>query len=211
MLSYAQNDLYRKRYMEAAGAGAVLFNGRSAPYYPYVYTNSHYAFGDLYQPGTLICDGIRYDDVLMNLDSHFDCLCVRSSLIAPMVCVEKDKVTEFSYGGHTFINLVNKYHEVDGYVEVLGRSGEMVLVRKLIKRPLEDVSGVVVVRFFRDEESFWLINGESAKQITSHKSFFDLYPEKKKVLKSTWRSMSYLQQDDYLCSYPLLFKVVAEK
>lgn len=195
--------------MDSAGAGAILFTGRSAPYYPYVYTNSHYAFGDRYQPGSVICDGILYENILMNLDAHFDCLCVRSSVSAPIVCLEKDKVTEFSYGGHDFINLCGRFREVDGFVEILACSGEMMLVRKNVKRPVEDISGTVVKRSFQDDVSFWVINGTSMMQMTSRKSFIACWPGKKKELNAVWRSLDYIQQGDNLYSFPILFKVVS--
>ena len=131
VLSYAQSRVEYEMFADAAQENSVLFRGRQATQYPFLYNGVPYWSPDGFKEGSVDYNGKTYYGVLLNIDACVQDLLVKYRPEMPAVALDIDYVTSFVIDGTPYSNLV--LHGVKnaepGYYAVLAEGANPVYFR----------------------------------------------------------------------------------
>ncbi|RZK60177.1 MAG: hypothetical protein EOO91_02395 [Pedobacter sp.] len=136
--------------------------------------------------GTVVYDGIRYDDIPLLYDLYLDNLVTTSFGNAAMVSLIKDKVSGFYINKHHFIYL-NQPNERSGS-EILNGFFDLIYdgkIRVLVKRSkkLQFSTNVETPYYFTSKTTYFLERNGNYYQFDNESSFLNLFKEKKNEMK----------------------------
>lgn len=115
-----QGYVEQKSFMTDSRENSVLFRGRQATYYNILHKGTYYWYSPEFQQGSVILDGRRYDDVLVNIDAYKQQALVRSASNRNAIMLRRDHVDAVIMLGNVFVNLRKKGYDLpEGFYEML--------------------------------------------------------------------------------------------
>ena len=114
----------------------VLFRGKvSQRYNPQIFNGTPYLDPDGFKEGTVVCDGVLYEDILLNLDVFLHELNVRQDKDHVSISTDREQIPWFTIGQRKFVNL--KYLGIssaeDGFYGILS-DGDAALLERIDKK-----------------------------------------------------------------------------
>lgn len=182
-------------YVADAKIDAAIFRGPVYVKYPYTLRGTPYAYSDDFKEGRLRYNSKEYKSVMLNLDASRDELHLRMHDTHLTIVVDKEYVSDFSYGGHDFLNVAGNRSIAglaDGYYEVLYK-GDVTLLKKTVQK-FSESSGVDVaaeassLKQFVAKHYYYIIKDGVAVQIKKRGDFTKHYREKKGAIKQFIKS-----------------------
>ncbi len=182
-------------YISDVKIDAVIFRGPVYVKYPYTLRGTPYAYSDDFKEGRLRYNSKEYKSVMLNLDASRDELHLRMHDTHLTIVVDKEYVSDFSYGGHDFLNVAGNRSIAglaDGYYEVLYK-GDVTLLKKTVQK-FSESSGVDVaaeassLKQFVAKHYYYIVKDGVAVQIKKRGDFTKHYREKKGAIKQFIKS-----------------------
>lgn len=134
-------------FMDAAANQSILYRGHQALTYSNIRYNGHYYWDSpFFRGGTVMLDGRRYDDILLNIDASDRQLLACATQGAPAVVLNRDDVEWFEIEGKRYVNLCRegKYEGADpGFYMVMKDEPSPVFFRvdKNLRSGTDDFNG----------------------------------------------------------------------
>jgi len=169
-----QNGTAISSFQEEAAYRSTLYRGRGVPEYRTILFNgTPYWDKPDFTPGTLVVDGRRYDNVLMNIDAHRQEIHVKYAEGMSAVLLDRSRVTECGQDGYSYVNLEARGipKAAPGYYKVLSDNPVRVYQRvdKLLKTSPDSVNGTPIgyydtayrtnaIKYYYRDESYWYIS-----------------------------------------------------
>lgn len=137
----AAQDDYRL-FREKAGGASLLFRGQKAYAYGILYNGTCYWSGPEFRKGSVLYDGKRYDDILLNIDAARQDLLVRIPGSIVDKVLDRSFVESFSMDGQEYLNLQFRHgsQAPSGYWAVL-RDGRYQFLLRISKVLEQDIDG----------------------------------------------------------------------
>lgn len=166
-----------------------LYNGpEHIPYSPALEGHAYF-LDKLIHTGTVVYDGIIYNNVKMQYDLIRDYLVIvhfdgffRMNLVT-------EKVKEFSFNGHQYVRLekdsVNGLPFADGFYDKL-YSGSMTVLTKRTKRIEETVTDRLIQKVV-EKDFYYVYNGKKYIHVRSFKSLLDIVKDRSKEVRQYLR------------------------
>ena len=182
---HAQGSQEFSTFQKAAAYQSVLYRGHSATLYIGTLYNGHYFWETPdFRTGSVLFNGKRYTDVLLNIDACAQDLLVRSSVGAPSVVVSRNLVPEFQIEGQSFVNLelAGMKGAIPGFYRI---AKEEPLIYQRIDKHLSSSTGNMngpsigyddpnyredVFNYFAREERFYIVKDNALKKIGRRKA-----------------------------------------
>lgn len=205
LLCGAQDPDISRRYIESAGLESLLFRGRQAPEYYFVYNGTPYWSSPQYKPGRVSYDGRLYEGLELNIDACAQkLLCTYPGMNANGV-FDTRFVDWAEIGGKRYVTAAGCGSETlpDGYYEVVYDAGKARILKQTAKTLKIDKDGLMRSQtgydgpirsntnyIFVISQSYYHLSPDgTAVQIKKGRDIRKLYPEKKKELGRYMRSM----------------------
>lgn len=185
----AQNGDDYKKYMQEAANRSLLYRGKLSLRYDFAHQGTYFAYSPTYEKGMVHFNGKDYYDVLINLNSNIDEVCVKiSNNIVDGITLNKAQVDYFFMGKRKFVNFKQGNQlMVPGYYEVIYSDGDgMTLYKKISTHYREDISresSDVVVKIFESTYKYFLVRGESVTVVKNDRTLISLFRDRKKEIK----------------------------
>ena len=158
-----------------------IFRGKLPNQYPYKYNGTYYWSRKAFRKGTVLYNGKRYEDVMMNVDAFAGELQVRPLDNTSPVVVYTDQVAWFTMEEALFVNLryLGWPEAPEGFFEVV-RDGQTPLLRRVEKTLRFDGSGhslsyigeetdgydATIPNYFHLQETFFALEQGSLRKIS---------------------------------------------
>ncbi|GAB5400201.1 MAG: hypothetical protein Aureis2KO_17860 [Aureisphaera sp.] len=180
-----------------------LFNGvEYIEGYKTTRDNHKFFINQSFYEGTVEYDGQDYYGISLKYDIYEDELIanLESEAQKSLLQLIKSKVTLFSFGGHTFINVTDanaKAKGIEGYHERLGSNSLGTFYKKHRKRRVKKEDKRILYFEFFDTKSDYVVEMDGTYHWVNNKSdFYELFPNIKKELKSFLNSNDALRRSD---------------
>ena len=174
-----QGELRAQSYESEARELSSLYRGRLQNTYHYRYNGTYYMYTRAFARGSLMYNGKRYDDVLLNVDAYGMDLVSKPDEKIGGVILNRDQVAWFTLDGRWMVNLryLGFADAPEGYFEVVNNTREplLKLTRKIFdvdhrgNRILaEEMDGNYdsnVINYFRRQESWFTIRDGSVVKL----------------------------------------------
>ena len=179
---YCQNT-YREY---AAGVeDALLYrHAKIAPRYRFNYEGSPYVESDFFIAGDFVYDGVRYEDVLLNLNAEEDLLYLMVSENSRPLVMLTELVSSFTLGSKRYVNL-----SADGpggnFYEILAEGGvTLYKYTQKVHFKTADGDNHTVRHSFDPKVKYYLYDGTSYKSVSSSRDIIKMFPDRKKEIKA---------------------------
>lgn len=177
------------KYMKDAGSRSLLYRGRLATRYNFLHEGTYYAYSADFENGFIRFNGKDYYDIIINLDSNLDQVCVKiNNAMLDAIAPQKSLVDYFFLGERKFINFkTGNSLMVPGFYEVIYTDNHGIdLYKKITKVYREDISrdtGNSVIRVFDESVRYFLVYGDSVSLIKNKRSLLSKFPNRKKEIQ----------------------------
>lgn len=184
-------------YNSSLNVELPIFNGRQH----YVYSsliegNAYYPY-DEWREGTVVYDGIAYNNILIKYDILKDEVIISSSESRIFIALFTPRVKEFSFFGFKFINLKkgNKLLLPEGFYQVLAE-GQATVLAKATKTIKEEIINNELNRKFEQETRYYIVKGDKYHYIRNKESLLGSLQEKRKAVQDfiSKRKLRYRRQ-----------------
>jgi hypothetical protein len=166
-----------------------LYNGTEHIYYSPAMEGHGYFLDRETHAGSVIYDGVFYNNVQMQYDIIKDYLVILHFDRFFKMNLISDKVKEFSFAGHNFVRMVkdstNDLPFATGFYDRL-YNGNMILLAKHQKRIEETVTDRVVQRVV-EKTFYYLYNGKNYQPVRSYKSLLGMLKDHSKEVRQYLR------------------------
>ena len=166
-----QGELRAQSYESEAQELSSLYRGRLQNTYHYRYNGTYYMFTRAFDRESVLYNGKRYDNVLLNVDAYSMDLISKPGENFGGVILNRDQVAWFTLGGRWMVNLryLGFTEAPEGYFEVVNNTREplLKLTRKVFgtdprgnRISLEEMDGNYdsnVINYFRRQESWYTV------------------------------------------------------
>ena len=124
-----QGELRAQSYESEARELSSLYRGRLQNTYHYRYNGTYYMYTRAFSRGSLMYNGKRYDDVLLNVDAYSMDLVSKPDEKIGGVILNRDQVAWFTLDGRWMVNLryLGFADAPEGYFEVVNNTREPLL------------------------------------------------------------------------------------
>ena len=171
-------------YRQAFGSQAALFNGPVYNNYIFPFKEGHpYFNADSLTTGSVIYNGILYDNINMQYDEIADLLIVRN--VNGKIQLWGKRVSGFHLYNSDFVRLAGDSTatgRTDAAFYNLLYKGNITLLKKQIKVLREEISSEVL-RFVDEKDYYYIIKDEHWYSINSSKQFYRLMDNRKEAVK----------------------------
>jgi hypothetical protein len=181
-------DQTATQYRQMIGRQSRIYNGLQYPGYPYSFVKGHPFFkAEGFRKGTIMYDGIVYNDVQLLYDELSDILIIQ--LKEQLLQLPAARVALFSIEQNHFIailkdSLHNKVPGKAAYYEVLF-DGKTPLYRQEIKTIFEELtSDQGILRYIQSNTTYYVKKGNDYFAIRNKRALLDVFSGKKKEVKS---------------------------
>lgn len=164
-----------------------LYNGVEHTGYPGVKGDAYYITRD-WKTGSVVYDGILYEDVPMLYDTYKDQVVVKHANEIYIVGLISSKVQSFTIDGHKFQRLEQGTLPANmqaGFYEVLSTGGMTVLARHT-KWRREYITTVMEYEFM-PRDQFFVVKDRAFKQIRSEGNLMELFGSERAQVKQHLR------------------------
>lgn len=178
-------------YHQVIASQSRLYNG--SEYVPYAFKlddGSHYFLSDTLEVGSVVYDGLRFDNVAMMYDQVKDQLVVQEAGNFFKIYLVNEKVSEFSLLGHTFVRIVpdslNARVMSTGFYDrrYQGKSGVYVKTSKMIQ---EATTNDGIKRTINSVIRYYVLMAGKFHPVKKEKSVLALLGDKKKEVRQYLR------------------------
>lgn len=198
--AFAQNDIpdsafYARSvsnaeacYKYVAGAGLKLYNG--VQYNAFVpRTNGHpYFISDSLLSSSILYDGVLYQDVKMKYDLVDEKLILYNYAANFLFCPGKEKISQFTIGGHFFENvsmpMTGMQLPVNGFFEKIFSGSNVNVYVKWEKKLLQPVRAEDTLAFYRQYKTNYISKNGELYEIAGKKSLYKVMEDKKQEIRS---------------------------
>jgi hypothetical protein len=187
-------------YQQSSGDQSGLYNGSQYAGYPFKLTEGHPFFlYDRHGAGSVVYDGVLYENVLMQFDEVQDALIMDSS--SRRIQFINDRVTQFTLFNNNFIRIVRDTENTTlvrtGFYEVL-YDGKISLLKKEEKQVRDDVTTGELLRFIDIHQYYYIKMNNTYYSISNRKSILSIFKDRKKEVKQFIRKnkLSYRKDRD---------------
>lgn len=166
----------------------ALFRGRVPTPYKFLHKGTYYAYKKEFIDGTLKYNGVEYQDILMNLNSHLDEMYVMSKSSSRTIVLNPD-FFEFAHFDSGYYIYVRNAQIADGYYEIL-YSGKVSLYKKNIKVFSEKIGDYVdaqtnsrIIRSFTSADLYYLKKDGKFYPIKKRSSIISLFKSNRQEIR----------------------------
>lgn len=182
-------------YVSDVKIDAVIFRGPVYVKYPYTLRGTPYAYSNDFKEGRLRYNSKEYKSVMLNLDASRDELHLKVHETQLTIVVDKEYVSDFSYGGHNFINVAGDRSIAgieEGYYEVLYK-GDVTLLKKTVQKfsnssGVDVAAGATSLKQFVTRHYYYMVTDGVAIQVKKRGDFMKNYKEKRNAIKQFIKS-----------------------
>jgi hypothetical protein len=178
-------------YHEFFAPEAGLYNGFE--YVPYLlpFSEGHPFFQfDHYDTGSILYDGVLYNNVRMLFDLAQDVLVIDPPFHSSAIQLFNDKVEAFVLFGHNFVRIAsdsaNLWKLATGFYEVMYR-GSSVLLRKDSKNIQQTVVYDGLQVFVKEKVSYYLKKNGIYYPVNNKKELMNVLADAKKIIRQFMR------------------------
>lgn len=175
-LAGAQSDDRQERSLTTVEQNSPLFRRRQAVSYNFRHEGTPYWSTPEFMRGSVVVDGRRYDNVLVNIDAFRQEALVRQGDVFQPVTLGRDHVDLVQMGERVFVNLKRKGYDLpEGFYEAM-HGDEFTIYTRLKKNLVHDANRASldnVVDFFDDIFSYYVERDGKIAKIS--KSKFNSY------------------------------------
>ncbi|GAB3994356.1 hypothetical protein GCM10028807_31930 [Spirosoma daeguense] len=141
------------------------------------------------QTGTVLYNGINYENVLMLYDIVRDELAVQPPDGAYRLRLRNEKIARFSFDKHTFTRIVadSATGIRTGFYELL-HDGKVKALAKRQKEVLEDISTGVYKGEYLPKDRFYVFKDNTYHEVKTKSSLLRLFPDQSKELRKFIRT-----------------------
>ena len=190
-------------YYKSVGASSRLYNGHEQlPYDPNIKGNALFPYDEQsWEPGEVTYDGIHYKNVPMMYDIYKDALVVLLYNKFSMYILLKNKVHDFSFASHQFINLDadsianDKSGITSGYYDQL-YNGKIEVLAKRVKTIQNTSNSVATEAFFTTKNEYYLRKGNTYYRIGSKSAILNVLKDKKNALQQYLKNNNIRYKDN---------------
>ncbi|UYZ59393.1 hypothetical protein [Hymenobacter latericus] len=188
LLTAATEHLHR-RYREALGSSAALYNGVQYVNYASATAQGHQFFKSKNElRGSVHYDGYEFTDLAMQYDAKLDALLVNSFNSPAKFRLVDERVRHFVIDGHRFVRLVADSASAKvlttGYYELLFAGGPQLQVLAKHGKDLQTRMGPrLSYQEFTDVDRYYLRKGNAYHPVGSKGSVLAVLHDRKKELK----------------------------
>jgi hypothetical protein len=167
-----------------------LYNGPQ--YYIYDSQSEEHQFflTDKWQSGSVVYDGQLFRSIPMLYDVFKDQLAVRYTRGFGQVALQMEKVSSFSFSGHTFIRIVANQPGAaglrTGFYDVLYEGKTRMLSRR-VKERMQQINETKIRTLFPPRDAFYLLKDGEYHSVHSRASVLTYLADQKKPLKKHLR------------------------
>lgn len=163
-----------------------LFNGEEVPDYHRLFTKGQpYFITNAWSKGTIIYEGISYEDVSILYDIITDDILILSHNNISRIRLIKEKISHFSFAGHSFVNLnANSFPATGlraGFYDVLV-TGKITLLAKRTKQ-VQPIAGQSIELEILDKDYYYVKKDSSYVSVNNRKDFLNQFDDKKKEVQ----------------------------
>lgn len=185
--SYLQSSIENTiaLYRGSVGRNAPLYKGKIYVGYSNKIVGHQFFEFDSKSEGTILYDGILYEDVPLCFDLS------REEVVVDLengfkIKLNHDKIGKFSLFGHTFIPIktgeLNNSRISPGMFDLLWE-GETLVVAKRTKKLTNHIENNVSVSKFEQENKYFIKKNNSFYRVKSKRSVLKLFKDKKKDIR----------------------------
>lgn len=173
-------------YHKSMGINAGVYNGIFYPGYDFKFTEGlPYFYSNELTTGWVVCDGVRYDSILLQYDEVIDELIAANS--TGKMRLWTPRVTAFSIFNTVFVAL-KKDEKKDStekpqFYQLLYK-GNMMVLEKEQKEIKENISGVDLQRFVVTRNNHYILKNGTWHTINSKKDFYKMVSDHKDEVKA---------------------------
>jgi hypothetical protein len=170
---------------------AGIYKGPEYGDYAYTLSSSHPYFDTaVYQNGSVVYEGVLYENVPLLYDIVHDVIVVRHFNMYHKIQLLSDKVSSFNIGEHHFIRLVadsNSKVIETGFYETL-YEGKLTVLKKSVKviQPIPSMSEIKNAAY--PKNYFFVEQNGNYYAITNEKSLMKLFGDKKNAVQAYLKS-----------------------
>ncbi|HMH24463.1 MAG TPA: hypothetical protein VK563_21925 [Puia sp.] len=165
-------------YHNFMGEQALIYNGIEHIDYPVMTGHPYFDAGGV-QKGSVVYDGILYDDMPMLYDLVRDQVVI-FNFSGESISLSGEKIKEFSLPGHRFIN------SPSGFYELLC-SGTVTLLAKRTKTVEESIVDLTVVYTAIEKDHYFIIKGGVNHPVANLNSMLEILKDKRKEIRQDLR------------------------
>ncbi|MEP6749843.1 MAG: hypothetical protein ABJB86_19050 [Bacteroidota bacterium] len=173
-------------YQQSSGDQSGLFNGSQYGSYPFKFEEAGHAYfnADKSGYGSVMYDGILYENVSMQFDEIQEVLVIDSS--SRRIQLLNERLAAFTLFDHNFIHIIKDSESAvlvrNGFYDIL-YNGNVSLLKKEEKLIREDVATGVLLRFIDVHSYYYIKRNSTYYSIKSKKSLFSIFKDRKKDVK----------------------------
>lgn len=157
-----------------------------------------YATG-AFAKGSIIYNGQFYGDVNLKYDLNADdvLLNIGYEWNYPVLKLFKNRISEFSLDGKTFINIGDKASQyTKGFHEVLWASDSLVLLKKNQKKKFRRMQQTVSYFEFEDDSSYYIRNKVEIYPLRNKRDLVGIFPLRKKEIQNLYNKNMFKANPD---------------
>lgn len=167
-------------YKKEVGDASPLYSGRQYVGYDYRIKGHQYFATDELVAGSLLYNGIFYDDVLMRYELVMDDLLVTFPDNDFKILIKKNDIEWFNLNGHLFKRFETE--RLRGFYDIIYNSQLQVLVKR-IKILEEEIRGQTLNREFVQKNQYYIKNGEDVAAVSGKKDLLNYFKSDKKEIR----------------------------
>jgi hypothetical protein len=173
-------------YHEGIGDQAAKFNGSQYQGYTVSFSDGHpYFKADVLSNGSIVYDGVQFDNVNLLYDEVADCVIMQDS--SHRIKLVGERLSSFSVQESNFERLVKKGNSPlinNGFYEVLTK-GQLSLYKKETKKMIDKFSNAnELAVLFEIHHFYYVKKGAQFYEIQSKKDLFKLLADKEREINN---------------------------
>lgn len=155
---------------------------------PRIVVHPYYVVDSL-QTGTVVYNGVRYQDVRMLFDIVRDELVVQPPEGGYRLRLSTDKIAAFSVGSHQFVRIVGDSVAGirTGFYEII-YNGTVKALAKRLKTIHEDISDGTYKADYQQNDRFIIQKDGTFYEVNSKRALLNLFPDQAKALRKYMRT-----------------------
>jgi len=156
----ATENLLTELYNSRIGAALPINNGKLYLGYPPNIEGNAYFRYDVFQKGSLIYDGVLYENVMMNYDVVKDLLVIKTNENSGFsISLFSPRIKAFSFSGLEFIYLDrdSENNSIATGFYLLLEKGKVTALSKTTKIINEEIVGMTVKRTFEEKTGYYIL------------------------------------------------------
>lgn len=167
-------------YKKEVGNASPLYSGRQYLGYDYRINGHQYFAIDEPIQGSLLYNGVFYDDVLMRYELVQDDLMVTYPGNEFKIIIKKADIDWFHIDGHLFKKF--ETGQLSGFYDIIYNSKQQVLVKRT-KILEEEIRDQTLNRQFVQKNQYYIKNGEEVYPVSSKRSLLNYFENDKREIR----------------------------